>query len=310
MINHEERRTRSKGRKASSLESLDLCFRVLSDRLTPDLSGLKPVALGLLILLLAMACVRTPTERPPEFDPAYRAWNHVLARHASDRGVEYAGIQADPAPLALALEELRVVTPDDYRGWSRAARLAFLINAHNAHAVARILKHWPVDSIEATRLLGSARNRRDIRLLDRRWSLKSLAEEIMSERHLRSRAIFLLNWAEAGCASLPDVAATAENLDYLLDRQTRRMLADARWCQYDWRQKRIRLTPLINWHHETLERDFTTLWFFLERYLPKDMAVRAKMRPPRIGYMKFDRSLNVVNRTEESVQAEVAVEDE
>ena len=259
---------------------------------------IKRINICLALLAVAWTCscsraqVKAGGEPSAVFDPHYRAWNTVLLTHVTPQGVDYASLAASPAPLDEALAEMESVEPATFNGWQRADRLAFLINAHNAHAVARIVRHYPAESLAETSRWLPARWRCDIRLLGRHWSLASLADEIMGERYQDSRAIFLLNWAEQGCSPLPPVAVTGRNYAYLADRQTRLCLADASRQQYDSRRRIIHLTPLVKTYRKDLERDYTTLWGFLERFLPGEPAGQIHNIRPRIRYLAFDRSLN------------------
>lgn len=252
------------------------------------------ICLALLGLAWTCSCTRARVEAGGSdvFDPYYRAWNTVLLTHVTSQGVDYASLAASPQPLDQALAEMESVTAETFNGWPRADRLAFLINAHNAHAMARIVRHYPVTSLRETSPWLPARSCCDIHLLGQRWSLASLANEIMGERYQDSRAIFLLNWAEQGCSPLPPVAVTGRNYAYLADRQTRLCLADTNRQQYDIHRRIIRLTPIVKTSRKDLERDYTTLWGFLERFLPEVTAKQIHNIRPRIRYLSFDHTLN------------------
>jgi hypothetical protein len=245
----------------------------------------------LLLAGLLAACASAP-KPVPSFNPDYADWNAVLTKYVTAEGVDYAALAAGRDPLTRALAIAREVTPAQFAGWTRPARLAFLINVHNMAAMDRVARRWPVDSIQATRGLGSALAARDIALLGEKRSLASLRAEIMGAEYLEARAIFLLNWAQAGCVTLPPVALNEHNLTDLLERQARLFFGDARWCRYDLRRSRIELSPLVRDYREDFERDFTTLWVLLDRYLPEPLAKGASRRPPRIQWLEFDTTLN------------------
>ena len=246
------------------------------------------------VTLLGAGCSRVMTAdaEPAALDLNYTEWNALLARHVTDSGVDYAAIAQDPAPLNRTLAMLDTVSRATFDAWPRHQQLAFLVNAHNAYATARIVRQWPVASLQSTRMIGDARAQRNIRLLGRRWSLKSLADEAVSDRYMESRAIFLLNWGEKGCAPPAPVAATAANLTDLAESQTRRVMADPRYLTYDSQRRHVEMTPLVRWYRPAFQRDFTTVWVFLGRYLPSKQAKIAAARPPVIHYMDFDHSLN------------------
>jgi hypothetical protein len=259
-----------------------------------------------LCLLAALGCghARPIAVQTGRFDHDYPEWNAILARDATPDGFNYAGLSQHRDLLDQALAAMRSVSRHDFDNWPADRRLAFLINAHNAHAIDRVLKHYPVASIERTRFWGSALDARDVPLLERLWSLRELSAEVMA-RSTDVRAIFLLNWAEAGCVPLPSVAIAERNMPDLLDRQARLFLADPRNCQYDYDHRVMRLSSLIRDDMPGIERDFTTLWIFLKRYLPPDQASQLALNRPRVRWIDFDAALNDARRpgATESVNA-------
>ncbi len=252
------------------------------------------VAPALLLAVAGCSRERTPIGRA-SFDHTYQNWNVVVSHYATPEGVDYTGIAGDREPLMRALAEMRDVGPRMFQSWSERSRGAYLINAHNAHAVRRIVEHWPVGSLEETEMWGSARNEKDIYLLGRHASLKKLTEEVMSDEYSDARALSLLNWAERGCAPLPSFAITELNLADLLERQTRDLMANPRYVEYDVRFPHIHLTPLLDEYEGQILRDFTTSWVFLERYLPDELAERVSYRHPQIHFLDFDHSLNGIS---------------
>jgi hypothetical protein len=249
-------------------------------------------------LLSAAGCGRVDVdEDAARFDPSYPIWNVVLARFTVDGRVDYERLHAHHQFVEMTANNLRSVTREEFDGWPAGERLAFLINAHNVFALARIVERYPVDTLEATDPgWGSARGVRDIYLLGRRWSLRELAKEATSDRYLDARAAFLLNWGEAGCAPLPPVAVTGANLTDLLDRQTRRFLSDERNCRYNVRGAKIELAPVLKMFRRPIRRDFTTVWDFLMQYLPPDVAAAMEARRPVLEWMAWDGSLSEAKR--------------
>lgn len=254
-------------------------------------------------LLLAMGgCViNQPSPAPSAarrvFDPKYADWNSILTRYVSPAGVDYARMKQDKADglLEVALTEMAQVTQEQFDSWPREAKLALLINAHNAHAMARVLRHYPVASLGQTvSLLSSARGVRNIRLLGREWSLASLADEVTGYPYHETRALFLLNWAARDCPPLYPAAVTAQNVEGLLERQTQAFLGDPARYEYNPQKHILYVSRLIKWNQDPIERDYQSVWDFLKRYLPKSLTDQIGQRkvPPRLRYLPFDKSLN------------------
>lgn len=261
--------------------------------------------LALLLALAALAGAGCVINKPSpalsaarrSFDPKYNDWNMILTHYVTPAGVDYARLKSDKADglLEIALAEMSLVAPEQFAEWSHDTQLAFLINAHNAQAMNRVLRHYPVKSLgETVSLLATARGTRNIHLLGREWSLATLADEITGYPYHESRALFLLNWAAKGCAPLPGVAVTASNLQDLLERQTADFMTDPKNSQYDQKSHIVYVSRLISWYSDAFDRDFQSRWDFVKRRLPKSEmdVVNQRKQPPRLRYLPFDKSLN------------------
>ncbi len=243
---------------------------------------------GLIFINLDQSFAQTPAG----FNPDYPAWGRILARCASPQGFHYDQLKADRADLDLQLAELKSVTAERFQTMTRAERLALLINAHNIHAVRRIVDAYPVKSISRTTWSGTALWRRDIDLAGRRWSLRSLRDEIMGSNYRESRAIFLLNWGMKGCAPLAPAPVTVANLEDLLERQTTVFMQDSHYAKYDRRKQRFHASKLLKEYRLEIERDYSSLWAFIRRFGPQEDVPYLKNLPPRFVWMRFDSYLN------------------
>ena len=65
----------------------------------------------------------------------------------------YTGFQQDRGALKAYLDALSAVSRQEFDGWSKPQRLAFLINAYNAFTVELILTRYP--DLKSIRDLGS-----------------------------------------------------------------------------------------------------------------------------------------------------------
>ena len=248
-------------------------------------------AAPLMLLLLSFGCASGP-KAPVAFDSHYEQFNAVLAKYTSPAGVNYAGLAENPAPLDAALSQMAEVPRSQFESWSNRAQLAFLVNAHNAGLLARIVGNWPTSSLGSTSWFWPARWRNDIELMGRKWSLRELERAALGPKYLDSRSIFLISRGERGGPRLPPVALTEENLNDLADRQTRAFLADPANMDYDARNVQIRLSKVVLDRRAIIERDYTTLWIFLEKYLPPREAAWLQRRAPRIRQLPYDGDLD------------------
>ena len=106
-------------------------------------------------------------------DHEHRAWTQLLRKHVvlMDGGkasrVDYAGLARDREALMSYREALSQVPDHEFKRWSKGQQLAFLINAYNAAAIAKILTRYPrIGSIwDFGRLFGNPFKDRFVRLL-------------------------------------------------------------------------------------------------------------------------------------------------
>ncbi len=227
------------------------------------------------------------------FDPTYPSWATILAHCATPDGFSYELLIANHmGALERQLFELSLVTRADFEAFSRDKQLAFLINTHNIHAVRRVAGRYPVKGIENTRLFGSALRSRDIFVLDRRWSLAGLRGKILGDEFRDIRALFAINWAMRGCAPLAHAPYTEATLEDLLERQTRAFVRHERYHRLDARRPYFDASPLLKRYRDPIERDYATLWGFIEHFADAETAAAFQRRPPKFRWGKFVKKLN------------------
>lgn len=227
------------------------------------------------------------------FDPTYPGWATVLAHCATPEGFSYELLAAGHMDaFERQLFELSLVTRAEFEAFSRDKQLAFLINTHNIHAVRRVARRYPVKGIENTRLFGSALRSRDIFVLDRRWSLAGLRGKILGDEFRDIRALFAINWAMRGCAPLASTPLTEATLDDLLEVQTRAFVRNERFHRLDARRPYFDASPLLKQYRGPIERDYATLWGFIEHFADAETTAAFQRRPPKFRWGKFDKKLN------------------
>lgn len=252
-----------------------------------------PLILAACVVAAIASCARKEKPLPSPFDHTYPAWSRVLAHCATADGFRYDLLaSARAGDLERQIGELQAVSSRAYKAFTREERLAFLINGHNIFAVRRVMNAYPVKSIEQTETLGSALRARDIRLAGRKWSLASLRAKIMGKEFYEARAIFALNWCAKGCATIAPVPVTPFNLGAMLDRQAQGFVRDPDHCRLDRKENVYHASPLLKEYRKDIERDFTTLWKFIERYATGDDALKISKLPPKLKWIDFDPSLN------------------
>jgi hypothetical protein len=193
------------------------------------------------------------------FDHSHAAWSALLKKHVVlvDGGkasqVRYAEFAKDRAPLKSYLDGVSAVTEAEFRGWSRAQRMAFLINAYNAFTVELILAHYPVKSIKdiGNELFSNRWKRKFFKLFGQDSYLDQVEHEMLRKpgAYDEPRVHFAVNCASIGCPMLREEAFVAERLEAQLAQQEQRFLSD-RSRNRVGAQGRLEVSKIFDWFKE------------------------------------------------------------
>ena len=209
------------------------------------------------LLLLALTTVSAAAQ---VFDHEHRAWTSLLKKHVVlvDGGkasqARYAGFQQDRAALKAYLDTLSKVTPQEFNGWSKAQRMAFLINAYNAFTVEKILMRYPdIRSIwDFGKVFGNPFKDRYFTLLGQASSLDQIEHETLRKpgAYDEPRVHFAVNCASIGCPMLREEAYVAARLDAQLEEQARRFLSDRSRNRFNPENRQLEVSRIFDWFKE------------------------------------------------------------
>lgn len=210
----------------------------------------------------------------------------VLQAVVDDEGrVDYAKLQADPAPLDRYLGMLRAVGPANapHRFKTADDRLAYYLNAYNAFVLAGVRDHCPVESVAGLYPGGGFFWRVAFMMGGEEVTLSTLETERIRGVAERDPAVhFALVKGAAGYPSLPREAYSAERVRAELDALSRRIVEDPRFVER--KGDVLLLSPLFR----DYALDFTpspTAW--IGRLAPALVA-----GDPKVEYRAFDDRLN------------------
>jgi len=253
-------------------------------------------------------------------DHEHRAWTQLLRKHVVllDGGtasrVNYAGLGKDREALKSYREALSQVPDHEFKRWSKGQQLAFLINAYNAAAIAKILTRYPrIGSIwDFGRLFGNPFKDRFVRLLGGELSLDDIEHDwIRGEgRYNEPRIHFAVNCAAIGCPALREEAYVADRLDAQLEEQTRRFLSDRSRNRYDPASGRLEASRIFDWFKDDWSSGYRGFMGtsqpvrsreeFLANYAelladaPEHRSLIRAQRAP-LSFLDYDWGLNDVN---------------
>lgn len=265
--------------------------------------------------VLALACGPAAAQAPA-FDQAHAAWSALLARHVvvQEGGhasrVRYADFAKDRAALKAYLASLSQVGAAEFAGWSRAERLAFLLNAYNAFAIEKVLTRYPdLRSVwDFGRIFGNPFKDRFFTLLGQPASLDDIENERVRKPGAFDdvRVHTALNCASIGCPMLRAEAYAGERLDAQLEDQMRRFLGDRSRNRYAGGGK-LEVSKIFDWFKDDWQRGTRNFdgrgapvrsrEEYLARYadlLADDPAARARIAAGQapLEFLDYDWTLN------------------
>ncbi|MBL8479397.1 MAG: DUF547 domain-containing protein [Sterolibacteriaceae bacterium] len=267
-------------------------------------------AIALPIILLAGASLA----RAQGFDHSHAAWNALLAKHVKTFAngnastVDYGAIKAEHAALKAYLGTLSAVSEADYGKWSKAQRLAFLINAYNAFTVELILSKYP--DLESIKDLGS--------VFSAPWK-KKFFTLLGQERHLDDIEHGIIRapgafddprihvgvvCASIGCPMLRPDAFTPEKLDAQLDDGMKRFLADGTRNRFDAAAGRLQVSKIFDWYGKDFEKGhkgYDSLKTTFARHAAQlaatpEAQARVRNGDYKLEFLDYDWRLNDVRR--------------
>ncbi len=252
--------------------------------------------------LLALLLVAVPfAARAQAFDHGHKAWDALVKKHVvllqggKASQVRYAGMSRDRAALKAYLDSLSGVTEAQFNAWSKAERMAFLINAYNAFTVEKVLTRYP--NLKSIRDFGSVFGNpwkdKFFKLLGRESYLDQVEHEMLRKpgAYDEPRVHFAVNCASIGCPMLREEAYVPERLEAQLAEQTTRFLSDHSRNRFE--DGKLEVSKIFDWFKE----DFGVREQFFARYAklladtPDAQKQVAEGRAP-LAFLEYDWSLN------------------
>jgi len=252
-----------------------------------------------------------------DFDHRHQAWDALVKKHVVlvDGGnasqLRYAGMQKDRAQLKSYIETLSGVSRREFDGWTKAQRMAFLINAYNAFTVEKILTRYPdIQSIwDFGKIFGNPFKDKFFKLFGEDFSLDRVEHETLRKpgAYNDPRVHFAVNCASVGCPMLREEAYVADRLGSQIEEQTRRFLSDRTRNRFNSTEGALEVSKIFDWFKEdwtsgylgldskgpsiTSREQFFAGYADLLADQPEDRA-RMRERRTEIRFLDYDWNLN------------------
>jgi hypothetical protein len=192
------------------------------------------------------------------FDHEHKTLDALLKRHVVliDGGkasrVRYDGFAEDRVALRSYLASLSGASAQQFASWTKAERMAFLINAYNAFMIEKILSRYPdISSVwDFGKIFGNPFKDEFFMLFGKPYSLNRIEHDTLRKpgAYDEPRLHFAVNCASIGCPMLREEAYVAARLDAQLEAQTRRFLSDRSRNRFDPVSGRLEVSQIFDWY--------------------------------------------------------------
>lgn len=228
-------------------------------------------------------------------------WTTVLREHVDERGmVSYTKLKKEPQLLERYVRTLGEVGPESTPQLfpSRAARLAYYLNAYNANTFVGVLDGggeqksvWGSLWSGYTFFVGTKY------LIDgRKVSLKRLEDKLIREQFEDPRIHAALVCASISCPRLPQQAFTGEHLESQLDAVITEFATLPMHVRVDPPSRTVHVSKIYDWYKDDFlayERQkgakSPSVIGYINRYRPADQQIPEDYR---IEIMPYDKGLN------------------
>lgn len=268
---------------------------------------------GLLIPCLAVLVLLLPVNAGADeatFKPYQRMLAQYLAETVTPGGglvsaFDYKAALASPQTEGLLFKQREYLAEFDISVLEgKSESVAFWINAYNFFMLDQILTERPggelIDSVwdyggRVNPFVDSVFDREKFLIDGQEYSLNQMEKEILlgdkyAEKGWKDARIhFAVNCASVGCPPLRSTIYTADNLENLLEENTRRAFATDRHLRVEG--ETLYVTELFKWYEDDFEEVAGSRKAFIEKWVDSSMANRVA-ETSGIMFIDYDWALN------------------
>jgi len=207
----------------------------------------------------------------------HQLFNQQLKKYVQSGKVNYKAWKKDMTGLNDYLKDISEA--QNIEKWSYEEKLVFWINTYNAFTVKLVLDHYPIKSIKDINK-GKPWDERFIQIGHTFYSLNDIENEIIRKKFGEPRIHFALNCAAKSCPILVNKAFTKENLNTLLESNTKSFMNGT---LNTITKDKVELSSIFDWYGS----DFDDLIGFVTKY-----AIVKPNPNAKISFKTYDWSLN------------------
>lgn len=218
------------------------------------------------------------TEKAPTA-VSHSIFDGLLKKYVSASGdVNYNGFKKDKAKLKKYLDLLAKNPPKS--NWAKNDKIAYWINAYNAHTIYLVIQKYPVSSIMKLNG-GNVWNVKKLKVGGGTYTLSQIEKKVLIGKYKEARVHFAINCAAKSCPPLLNRAWKGSTLNADLNRQTKKFINNRKYNQIS--AKSAKLSKIFEWY----AKDFGNVKTYINKYSNTKLKSNAK-----ITYNNYDWKLN------------------
>lgn len=235
-------------------------------------------------------------------DHTHTAWDQLLKDHvikdAQQTWFQYKKLKdsgENMSKLNSYLDELSKVTKKEFLKFSKAQRLAFLINAYNGFTVKLIIDKYPVKSIkDIGGLFTNTWKIKFFTLLEEKTYLDHIEHGLIRKMFKEPRIHFAVNCASIGCPNLQAYAFTGKDIKKQLDKAEKDFFADTEKNKIHHGKKKMKISKIFSWFKEDFVKKHGSLEKYLAQAMPLTEAQKKDLLEDKydIDHASYDWNLN------------------
>ena len=200
------------------------------------------------LIALSIALLAPAGAAAADFD--HSAFDALLKAHVKGDGVDYEGVSKKKDALSAYLKTIGETDPATFA--SKDAKLAFWINAYNAHTIAAVLAHWPkIDSVSSVAPDFGFFKTKDKLVGGKKYSLNDIENEVIRPTFQDPRIHAALNCASVSCPPLLNAAFVPATLNAQLDGVMAAFVNDEKRNKVT--ASGAQLSQIFNWYGKDFE---------------------------------------------------------
>ena len=210
----------------------------------------------------------------------YDLWGVLLRKNVSPKGVvDYQGFKEDSDKFNDFLRQLSRVKITS--SWTKQDKISYWINVYNAYTIKLVVNHYPVSSIKE---IDSPWKQKFFSINGKVMNLSQIEHDIL-RNYNDPRIHFAINCASASCPRLIQVPFRPENLERLLERQTKEFINDPFYNTITGYT--VNISKIFDWYKKDFKEASGNVTNFINQY--SDVNI---LNQKEKGYKSYDCSIN------------------